>query len=67
MGSRRVEYNLATEQQQQYSATQDFLSFFFIFKHFILFYFTVQYCIGFAVHQHVGMLGPFDLVCFVLF
>ena len=34
-----------------------FLSFFKFFKLLLLFFFTLQYCIGFAIHQHASTMG----------
>ena len=30
---------------------------FFFFSNFIIFFFTLQYCIGFAIHQHKSATG----------
>ena len=33
------------------------------FKNLILLYFTLQYCVGFAIHQHESAMGAFELWC----
>ena len=43
-----------------------FFPLFKIFKNFLflfLLYFTLQYCIGFAIHQHESAMGAFELWC----
>ena len=37
-------------------STQGFF-FFFFFKFYLFIYFTLQYCIGFAIHQHESTTG----------